>query len=390
MTKLVDITGKAISGEWGTDDTDGNGTPVLRTTNFTNDGVISYSNVVTRKIQKRNINDKFLRQGDIIIEKSGGSDKQPVGRVVFFDGEENKYLFNNFTGLLRVKDKDSWLPRYVFYVLYANYLYGGTRPYENRTTGLHNLQTDSYVMATTVKDVAIEKQAEIVGILDRVQSLISKRRQQLASLDLLVKARFVEMFGDPVSNPMGWKKMSMRDTCKVITGNTPARSVAEYYGDFVEWIKTDNIVSGVIYPTEATERLSKRGMDEGRIVDKDAILMACIAGSVASIGRVCITNRTVAFNQQINAIIPNVYNVLFLYIMLQISKEYLIKDINMALKGILSKSKLEEKEFILPPLSLQNQFADFVTRVDKAKLAAQKSLQELETLKKSLMQQYFG
>ena len=109
-------------------------------------------------------------------------------------------------------------------------------------------------------------------------------------------------------------------------------------------------------------------MDVGRIVEKDSILMACIAGSIASIGRVCVTDRTVAFNQQINAIVPMQYNVLFLYVLLQMSKDYLVEDINMALKGILSKSKLEEKEFIVPPMALQEQFSAFVEQADKSKV----------------------
>ena len=102
MAKLIEITGRALSGEWGMEDENGNGIPVLRTTNFTNEGTVNYSNIVTRIIEKKNIEEKFLRKGDIIIEKSGGSDKFPVGRVIYFDGEENIYLFNNFTGLLRV------------------------------------------------------------------------------------------------------------------------------------------------------------------------------------------------------------------------------------------------------------------------------------------------
>ena len=70
MAKLIDITGKALSGEWGTDDETGNGVPVIRTTNFTNEGVVNYKDVVTRTINKKNIEEKFLRKGDIIIEKS--------------------------------------------------------------------------------------------------------------------------------------------------------------------------------------------------------------------------------------------------------------------------------------------------------------------------------
>lgn len=75
MAKLIDITGRVLSGEWGTDDELGNGIPVIRTTNFTNEGVINYNNVVTRRITKKNIDEKYLCNGDIIIEKSGGSDK---------------------------------------------------------------------------------------------------------------------------------------------------------------------------------------------------------------------------------------------------------------------------------------------------------------------------
>ena len=185
-------------------------------------------------------------------------------------------------------------------------------------------------------------------------------------------------------------KITIGELGKIITGNTPSRAVEEYYGDFVEWIKTDNIVSGAINPTRAVEYLSEEGMKAGRVVKEDTILMACIAGSIASIGRVCVTDRAVAFNQQINAIIPIDYNPLFLYVLLQISKDYLIEDVSMALKGILSKSKLEEKEFIVPPLELQQQFADFVQQVDKSKLAVQKSLEKTQQLFDSLMQEYFG
>ncbi|MCC2724722.1 restriction endonuclease subunit S [Blautia massiliensis] len=236
----------------------------------------------------------------------------------------------------------------------------------------------------------LTKQDKIADTLSRLERVIEARKEELEKLDELIKARFVEMFGDPRSNPFGFSKSVLKDTCKVVTGNTPSRAVQEYYGNYVEWIKTDNIVSEMINPTKATESLSEEGMKVGRTVDKDSILMACIAGSIASIGKVCVTDRTVAFNQQINAIVPEEYNILFLYVLLQLSKDYLVEDINMALKGILSKSKLEEKEFIVPPMELQKQFADFVKQVDKSKVKVQKALDETQKLFDSLMQQYFG
>ena len=235
-----------------------------------------------------------------------------------------------------------------------------------------------------------EEQIEIVDCLNRAYNVVSTRQQQLQKLDELVKARFVEMFGEPKENSKGYSKRQLKETCKVITGNTPSRSVNEYYGKHIEWIKTDNIVSNRINPTVATEFLSEEGLAVSRTVEKGSILMACIAGSVSSIGRVCITDRKVAFNQQINAIVPNNYNVLFLYVMLQISKEYLIEGINMALKGILSKSKLEEKTFIVPPMEVQEKFAAFVKQVNKSKNAIQKALDESQLLFDSLMQKYFG
>ena len=221
--------------------------------------------------------------------------------------------------------------------------------------------------ATEIPYPPLKKQIEIAINLDKVLMVIKERKRELKLLDELIKARFVEMFGDPRSNPFGFEKKRLKDTCKVITGNTPSRAIEEYYGDYIEWIKTDNIVSGILNPTQATESLSEKGMNVGRTVEKDSILMACIAGSIASIGRVCITDRTVAFNQQINAVVPEQYNILFLYVLFQMSKDYLVEDINLALKGILSKSKLEEKEFIIPPMDLQEQFSDFVKQVDKSK-----------------------
>ena len=237
---------------------------------------------------------------------------------------------------------------------------------------------------------SFEKQGNIVRVLQKVENIIENRETELELLDNLIKARFVELFGDPRNNPFGYEKKPLGNTCKVITGNTPSRKVPEYYGDYMEWIKTDNIVTGLLHPTKASEYLSEKGMLEGRTVDENAVLMACIAGSVASIGRVCVTDRRVAFNQQINAVVPEQYNILFLYILFQISKDYLVEDINMALKGILSKSKLEEKEFFVPPMQLQNEFADFVKQIDKSKIAVQKSLDETQTLFDSLMQEYFG
>ena len=240
MAKLVEITGKAMSGEWGFDDETGNGIPVLRTTNFTNEGVVDYKNVVTRTIIKKNIDEKYLRPGDVIIEKSGGSDKQPVGRVVYFNGPEKTYLFNNFTGLLRVKDQTLWFPKYIFYSLYGNYRRGGTRAFENKTTGLHNLKVDDYVSRYEITELDHKKQIEVCEYLDKIYKVIKLREEELQKLDDLIKARFVEMFGDPILNPKGWEMVAVGD---IVTDVRYGTSKPAVEGGKYPYLRMNNLTS---------------------------------------------------------------------------------------------------------------------------------------------------
>ena len=119
--KVSEILENNLSGEWGEECIDTTGTKVIRTTNFTNDGTLNLSKIVLRKIAPNKLEQKKLKYGDTIIEKSGGSPSQPVGRVVFFDEKNETFLCNNFTNLLRVK-KDIVDCKYFFYFMFYNHL----------------------------------------------------------------------------------------------------------------------------------------------------------------------------------------------------------------------------------------------------------------------------
>ena len=175
------------------------------------------------------------------------------------------------------------------------------------------------------------------------------------------------MFGDPVINDMKWNKNKLFEECDIVTGNTPSRKINEYYGNYIEWIKSDNISATETNLSAAKEFLSEKGLKAGRYVEKNCILMTCIAGSLNSIGNVGITDRRVSFNQQINGIVPNKNNVYFLYEQFVLSKEYLHTPVNMSLKGILSKNQLGNLEFIFPPVELQNKFGTIFEQIDKQK-----------------------
>ncbi len=234
-----------------------------------------------------------------------------------------------------------------------------------------------------------EEQRTIVNVMDKVSALISQRKQQLAKLDELVKARFAEMFGDPVSNPKRLEIVPLGKRCEIVTGNTPSRAEPENYGDYIEWIKSENINTPFTFITKAQEYLSETGFKKCRFVEAGSLLMTCIAGSVNCIGNVAVTNRRVAFNQQINAIVPKQDEVLYLYWLMLLSKPVIHNTINMALKGILNKGQLAELTFPFPPIALQEQFAAFVAQIDKSKFDVQQSFDKLEIFKKALMQKYF-
>ena len=354
--------------------------PGVRNTQYTTSGVklLNVANLVDGKVDLSK-SDRYISEeeaygkyrhflcddGDFVIASSGIKVEYIDKKMGFVDASMLPLCMNTSTIRFKVLDENQLRIRYFMYYLKSKHF---KEQLTKQITGSAQLNYGpSHLKKMIMPLIDITVQDEIISCMDKLQSIIETRQRELIELDRLMKARFVELFGDPRSNPFGFEKKRLKDTCKVITGNTPSRAIAEYYGDYIEWIKTDNIVSGILNPTQATESLSEKGMNVGRTVEKDSILMACIAGSIASIGRVCITDRTVAFNQQINAVVPEQYNILFLYVLFQMSKDYLVEDINMALKGILSKSKLEEKEFIIPPMDLQEQFSDFVKQVDKSK-----------------------
>ena len=396
MAKLIEITGKPLSGEWGTDDGTGTGIPVLRTTNFTNEGVVNYENVVTRIITKKNISEKYLRPGDIVLEKSGGSDKQPVGRVIYYDGPLNTYLFNNFTGLLRVQDQKKWYPRYVFYSLFANYRKGGTRAFENKTTGLHNLKTDDYVSRYEVTNAAYSLQVEICDRLDRIAGIIELRKQELQQLDDLIKARFVEMFGDPKLNPNGYPVHQLSEYIQFLTSGS--RGWAEYCVDEgSEWfitiknVKDCHITTDNMQPVNAPDNAEAK---RTRVQEGDLLISI-----TADLGRTGVVTKEIAdhgayINQHLTCIRLDreVLEPLYVAYFMESSagKEQFISKNQSAVKAGLNFNSINTLQLVVPPLTIQQEFLCFVSQVDKSKVVVNKALNETRLLFDSLMQQYFG
>ena len=183
LTDFIDVS---FPGEWGQEDKDGSGVKVIRTTNFTNNGKLDLSDVVTRDIDYTKIEKKKLFKGDIILERSGGTNDNPVGRVVYFE-EDGVYLFNNFTQLLRCKEGVNSL--FIFYSLFNYYQMNKNviRSMGNKTTGIQNLKMDRY-WQIPIADVSIERQKEFESIYRQADKSGSGGRESVALMGKVKKS----------------------------------------------------------------------------------------------------------------------------------------------------------------------------------------------------------
>ena len=236
----------------------------------------------------------------------------------------------------------------------------------------------------------LAEQKRIAGILDAADALRAKRREALAQLDALLQSTFLDMFGDPVTNPMKWDTSALGEVGEVITGNTPSRKRPEYYGEDIEWIKSDNINDPSFVLTEAEERLSVAGKAVARTSPKGSILVTCIAGSPSCIGNAAIADREVAFNQQINAFLPGERIALwFAFGVFWVGKRLVQSASTNSMKGMVSKSAFSGIFVPIPPTSLQRRFAAIAESVERQKASQRAHLAELDTLFASLQSRAF-
>ena len=249
-----------------------------------------------------------------------------------------------------------------------------------------------------IPNIPIEKQRAISLIFNRLDKTIERQEQQKYLLDQLVKSRFIEMFGDPVSNNFNWKQMILREvTSKIGSGATPRGGKESYQAEGITLIRSMNVYDRRFEYKDLAHITSEQAAQLNNVIVEEGDVFINITG--ASVARSCIVPSNILparVNQHVaivrcnhSQLQPVFVNNMFLN---EHFKEELldIGESGGATRQAITKQQLENLVVILPPLALQNQFADFVAQVDKSKLAIQKSLDQLETLKKSLMQDYFG
>ena len=383
--KLNDIVKVNQSGEWGTGLKEGEiGTKVIRTADFNNDGSINYDNVIFRNIQQKKIDEKKLIYGDIIIEKSGGTDKNPVGRVVFFNDDNNIYLSNNFTQVIKIKE--SMNSKFVFYNLYFNYKNGSTLQMFNKTTGIQNLQMKQF-LNQKISYISLEEQEIAVRKLDNVRNIIEIKQKQLQDLDELIKSQFVEMFGKAE-----YPRKTLNEVTNKITdgSHNPPSGIEENEGYMM--LSSQNIINNSINYDNA-RFLKKEDFEKENLrtnLNRGDVLLTI----VGTVGRTAIiTDETNITLQRSVAVLKPTEEINSIYLVGVINSEDVIRQLTKGAKGVAQKGiYLNDIKKILipvPPIELQNQFADIVKQIDKQKFEIQKSLEEMQNLQESLMNKYF-
>lgn len=247
----------------------------------------------------------------------------------------------------------------------------------------------------------LEEQRKIAAVLDKISDLIGKRRTQLDKLDDLVKSRFVEMFGEPISNPFGWQVKKLADVSVLITnGNTPKGGSENYVNEGIMFLRSQNVWRNRIDLEDVAyiDKDTHAAMAKSSVHDKDILITKTgrINTENSSLGRAALfhgADNSANINGHVylvrldGTVVPE-------YVVAILTGEPYRRYIRKVCVGGIDKRQInldqvENFPIILPSIELQEQFTTFVAQTDKSKLAIQKSLEKLEILKKSLMQKYF-
>ena len=319
--------------------------------------------------------DKYLCEADTVIIGRKGSINNPI--------YVKEPFWNVDTAFGLVADKTVLLPKYLYYFC-VKFDFNAL----NTTVTIPSL-TKANLLNIEMVLPTIEEQTIVVNSLDKIVNIIDMRKQQLQKLDELVKVRFVEMFGDVNVNDKGWVVKPLGELCTIVRGGSP-RPIDKFLGGDVPWIKIGDATEGEnIYLTSTKEHIIQDGVSKSRLVKSGSLIFANCGVSLGFARIItfdgCIHDGWLAM-EDIDSSIDKVF---LLQVLNQMTKHF--REIAPAgTQPNLNTSIMKAYKQIIPPMNLQKEYIAFVEQIDKSKLYVQKSLEKLETLKKALMQKYFG
>lgn len=257
---------------------------VIRNTNFTKDGMLDDSDIAYLDVEVKKFEKRRLQFGDIILEKSGGGPKQPVGRVAFFDKKKGEFSFSNFTAALRVRDYSDLDFRFLHKFLYWTYLSGVTESMQSHSTGIRNLDGEAY-KAIEIRYPTLTDQQRIVTILDEAFECIATAKANTeknlknarALFDSYLNSVFSQLGG-------GWAEKPLAELCDIKHG-FPFKS--EFFvseGDYVVLTPGNFYESGGYRDRFEKQKFYSGDIPGGYIVDKGDLLVAMTEQAAGLLG----------------------------------------------------------------------------------------------------------
>lgn len=318
------------------------------------------------------------KKGDLLITSVG-----TIGNTWVSDGREFYYKDGNITQII---DNENINTKYISYLFKADIL---KRQYLGESTGTAQVAlTIAKLNNLLVPISSIDIQNKIVEILDKAQELIDKRKEQIESLDELVKSKFIEMFGDVFLNTKNFEMKQIKDIVTVVKGITYKPEQVNDEGTIV--LRSSNI-KGSKFDLNDIVRVNKK-IDEKFLVKVNDILMCNRNGSERLVGKVAKIpeyNEPMTFGTFMTIVRSPYHNYLFSFFQTEAFRRQVKMQTSVAINQI-SIPLLESVKVPLPPMELQNQFADFVKKTDKLKVRMEKSLKELDDNFNSLMKRAFN
>lgn len=316
-----------------------------------------------------------------------------IGKVGIAKGDE--FAFNQQINAIEPNEKI--IPKYLAYSIFAN---------KKKLQAIANAPVVPIINKTQFGEFEIDitddvdEQARIVELLDKVCSIIADRKIELEKMDDLIKARFIEMFGDPISNPMGWEKVNISTVIggKVSNGFFAKRDEYSDNGN-VKVLGVANVVNRMYSNTEELPQTNGTDADIQKYGVKYGDMLFCRSSLVAAgIGKASIVPKGVPNNVlfechvirlplDLNKCVPEFIQVLS---NTDYFRNQVISQSKTATMTTIGQDGILKTEIILPPLEFQKRFLMFVEQIDKSKVAVQKALGETQMLFDSLMQDYFG
>ena len=354
---------------------------ILLRANNIDDGKINFDDVVY--VDKSKVSDEqYLRKGDILICASSGS-KNLVGKAASVDFDR-ECTFGAFCKAVRPnEDVVDYLGVYFQSPVYRRKI--SEVAIGANINNIRNVHIDELEVPLFSRD----EQQEIVKKIQLVLDIISKRKDEISSLDDLIRARFVELFGDPVSNSYGLPEATLPELGEFGRGVSKhrPRNDPKLLGGEYPLIQTGDIANAGLYITSYNSTYSELGLKQSKMWDKGTLCIT-IAANIAKTSILefdaCFPDSVVGFtaNEKTNNIFIHYWFSFFQAILESQAPESAQKNINLKI--------LSELKVIVPEKEKQDEFVEFIHQVDKSKVAVQKALDETQILFDSLMQKYFG